>query len=472
MLHQVNLKCSPIISTTLVVVLINLVQINEIFASSSSTLLSSSDHCYQSEAEKVLNDIRIVISSMPSDFTITNAQADMKLNVGNTVRGSNKLEHKCDVMRSIVSRILIYSSPCYLSNSVQFDNEIKLASAFLRQYCDDANHWSKLSCYSTSDLHKCEIAFAPTSVTITNAPIECPIYHNFFACVKRSIEMNCSTKDQSYAAIYLLDKAFDQAWKCGTGDSIRSTSHELMDRMSATHRQDSFSHNHQPSVNSIASHTGAYGPLNPSYNPMSHQIPSYNPTSYTNGLNQLPQSAYPINNQPNYPSISPTSAPSLPQHGNNINNGVNGVITSGISNPEMSAQDPIMAVRPGPYGDHSFSLFPAENCIERTSYYARGCEENLLQRQREARNARTAPDLQRRICCSLFFYHDCLSKTVIQYCRDASPTTVDIMMGQRKRELAITCRDHSREHCNSAQNLSSSTAFAIFATLIAKLIFM
>ena len=67
---------------------------------------------------------------------------------------------------------------------------------------------------------------------------------------------------------------------------------------------------------------------------------------------------------------------------------------------------------------------------------------------------------------SLYFYHDCLSKTVIQYCRDASPTTVEIMMGQRKREMAITCRDFSREQCNSAFDLAPSAAGYLLTTLL------
>ena len=67
---------------------------------------------------------------------------------------------------------------------------------------------------------------------------------------------------------------------------------------------------------------------------------------------------------------------------------------------------------------------------------------------------------------SLYFYHDCLSKTVIQYCRDASPTTVEIMMGQRKREMAITCRDFSREQCNSSTDLKGHLLATIASVVV------
>lgn len=119
--------------------------------------------------------------------------------------------------------------------------------------------------------------------------------------------------------------------------------------------------------------------------------------------------------------------------------------------------------------DRQFNLFSAENCVEKSAYFARSCEDTLLQRQREARNGRTAVDVQRRLCCSLFFYRDCLSRTVVQYCRDASPTTVDILMGQRRREMTISCRDFSREQCNGSSTITTSL-WITFAVMILSLI--
>ena len=40
------------------------------------------------------------------------------------------------------------------------------------------------------------------------------------------------------------------------------------------------------------------------------------------------------------------------------------------------------------------------NCLEKTRYVSRHCEDNLIQRQRDARNSRSAMDIQRRICWS------------------------------------------------------------------------
>ena len=44
------------------------------------------------------------------------------------------------------------------------------------------------------------------------------------------------------------------------------------------------------------------------------------------------------------------------------------------------------------------NLFPGDNCLLRIKYYLGSCEDALLQRQRDARNARTAQDIQRRMC--------------------------------------------------------------------------
>lgn len=39
-----------------------------------------------------------------------------------------------------------------------------------------------------------------------------------------------------------------------------------------------------------------------------------------------------------------------------------------------------------------------DNCYHKLRYYMASCEDALLQRQRDTRNARTAPDIQRRLC--------------------------------------------------------------------------
>lgn len=72
------------------------------------------------------------------------------------------------------------------------------------------------------------------------------------------------------------------------------------------------------------------------------------------------------------------------------------------------------------------------------------------------------------IISSLYFYYDCLSKLVIQYCRDASPMVVNLVMPEnRRREMAINCRSQTRDQCNKAANLSiSAISFLILPVLL------
>lgn len=56
---------------------------------------------------------------------------------------------------------------------------------------------------------------------------------------------------------------------------------------------------------------------------------------------------------------------------------------------------------------------------------------------------------------SLYFYYDCLSKLVIQYCRDASPMVVNLVMPEnRRREMAINCRTYTRDQCNKGARIN------------------
>ena len=73
---------------------------------------------------------------------------------------------------------------------------------------------------------------------------------------------------------------------------------------------------------------------------------------------------------------------------------------------------------------------------------------------------------------ALFFYRDCISRVVLERCRDASPIVVDLLMGSRKRDLTINCRDYSRDQCNGSLHVkASSSSAAVFIGLAIYLIF-
>ncbi|CAG2163215.1 unnamed protein product, partial [Oppiella nova] len=108
-----------------------------------------------------------------------------------------------------------------------------------------------------------------------------------------------------------------------------------------------------------------------------------------------------------------------------------------------------------------------DSCLEKSGYFVRSCEDTLVQRQRDAREGRSSTDIQRRICCALFFYRDCISRVVVDRCRDPSPTAVDILMGSRKRDLTTTCREYSRDQCSHSYTTKSSLITVLLSIVIA-----
>lgn len=69
---------------------------------------------------------------------------------------------------------------------------------------------------------------------------------------------------------------------------------------------------------------------------------------------------------------------------------------------------------------------------------------------------------------SLYFYHDCISKTVIQYCKDASPTVVNLVIPEnRRREMVTNCGSYTRDQCNKASNLNLNYNLIYFFIIVA-----
>jgi len=73
---------------------------------------------------------------------------------------------------------------------------------------------------------------------------------------------------------------------------------------------------------------------------------------------------------------------------------------------------------------------------------------------------------------SLLQHRDCISRVVLDRCSDSSPAAVDILMGARRRELFITCRNFNRDLCSGALSslLGSSPLLVWAASLLAGLL--
>lgn len=108
------------------------------------------------------------------------------------------------------------------------------------------------------------------------------------------------------------------------------------------------------------------------------------------------------------------------------------------------------------------------DCAQRASPYARECDESLAEHQRLASDSRDANELQRRVCCALFQYRDCISRVVLDRCADSSPTAVEVLMGQRRREMTVTCRGFNRDVCSGAATsvLVNATLGCLLASLL------
>ncbi|CAG2167394.1 unnamed protein product, partial [Oppiella nova] len=83
------------------------------------------------------------------------------------------------------------------------------------------------------------------------------------------------------------------------------------------------------------------------------------------------------------------------------------------------------------------------SCLERAIIDTRGCEDQLIQRQREDQRYHPSDDKQQLICCALYTYYDCLGRVAMEKCTDHSSITVDILMGSRKRDINQACRDYT-----------------------------
>jgi hypothetical protein len=76
------------------------------------------------------------------------------------------------------------------------------------------------------------------------------------------------------------------------------------------------------------------------------------------------------------------------------------------------------------------------------------------------------------LASSLYQFRDCISRVVLDRCADSTPAAVEILMGARRREMVITCRNYNRDLCsgalaNALLNPVLLMAVSLFASYIA-----
>ncbi|CAG2173298.1 unnamed protein product [Oppiella nova] len=98
-------------------------------------------------------------------------------------------------------------------------------------------------------------------------------------------------------------------------------------------------------------------------------------------------------------------------------------------------------------------------CAEKSGFYVRNCEDILLQRQRDVRDSSRG----------LVQYRECLGRVVEDICRMPSTTAVDILMGPRKWDASVTCREYTTRQCSHSYSPKTSyisVVVSIFAAIL------
>lgn len=96
------------------------------------------------------------------------------------------------------------------------------------------------------------------------------------------------------------------------------------------------------------------------------------------------------------------------------------------------------------------------NCITRSIPQAGVCEDHLIKRlDQDATEGRTVIDVERRVCCALFWHKECIDRVILEVCPDSTPVAADFVFGERKIDLTTSCLRFNREGCNGSTRMNT-----------------
>lgn len=326
------------------------------------------------------------------------------------------LEQQCRSVRISFNDLVINTPLCESMGNYGFSTAtlIEQGRQFMQKHCERNQGYPYMSCYKSTDLYNCETMYSNDRNRIRNVQPNnnpnmhllelCPTYETFRNCVMTVITRNCIPSDSEYVYTYLFDRAHNLAWSC------------------------------VPNQNVIV---GSYQPMN----------------------NYPPRTDIAISNQGYYPSRTDNFGVNYPVVGSNSQFSSRAFPTyQQAGNVPMSPVDRSQLERTG-------YTIGTEACLIKVKPFENACTNLLVQRQREARYGRSSNDVERRICCALYYHRDCLSRVVLEHCPESTRIVVDLLMGDRQREITTNCHSYSREQCNGVTSLQGSLLLLLVATL-------
>lgn len=386
----------------------------------------------------------------------------------NSYQGNSQqqIDQQCRTIRQSFKDLLINTPLCEQVGGYSFQNTANLleqARQFMRTHCERNEGPLHSQCFKSFDINQCESQFSSSRSRLAQNPVNtqvnsgynsqsnypggsnynnqpvtyelCQTFNAFRHCVYNATARQCYGDDQMHQYSYLYDHGRNLAYSCSPSQTpiIGSGYPNQMGGSAGTDysRRTDLSYPNQNYPNS-----------------------NYPGSSYPNS--NYPNSNYPNSNIPGSGSYS-GSYPGSSYPGQNSFSGRN------LPTYQQAGNYPLGTHRSF---DPSLSTPVVDVCIHRVQPYESACTELLVQRQRDARHGRSSNDVQRRICCAIFYYRDCLSRVVLEHCRESTRTVVDLIMGDRNRELTTNCRDYTREQCSGVTSLQASLLTVALATLL------
>uniref|UniRef100_A0A6G1S7A5 Uncharacterized protein n=1 Tax=Aceria tosichella TaxID=561515 RepID=A0A6G1S7A5_9ACAR len=350
----------------------------------------------------------------------------------------------CRLVRSNLDCLLLTTPACYengLQTATQTSDLALRAKRFLEQYqCNEPDTtWQVTFCYRSPEIKNCEDRYGFTA--FSSGPLlinstTCLAYQAFKYCVESHLRLNCKVHEIDMANEYLIDRAGDLAWRCPANSSANLSGGQY-GSPAAYNNPYALNNGLGGKLLSPSSYSGSQYEQRP--------IPTYVGSSQTNGVSLFSGT---VRDQPWERFRNPYDDTRF---------GISRLPTTGGSGDVF---DRLVA---GGGFDSDTS-----DCPVKAAPYARECEDTLIEQQRLARDSRDGFELQRRICCSLHQYRDCISRVVLDRCADSSPAAVEILMGARRREMIITCRNYNRDLCSGAiSSVLLNPMLLVLASLIA-----